>query len=118
MTEILHGVVMVINATFNIISIILCRSILPRENHRSVDCWKSLTNIVAYCCIEYTSPLAGIELTTLVVIDTDCTGSCTSRSRPQQPLKHGTFVSKTTYLYKCPVGFSLKNFLFYVEFSD
>jgi hypothetical protein len=25
-----------------------------------------------YCCIEYTSPWAGFELTTLVMIDTDC----------------------------------------------
>ena len=30
------------------------------------------------CCIEYTLPLAGFELTTLVVIGTDCTGSCES----------------------------------------
>ena len=27
-------------------------------------------------CIEYTSPWAGFELTTLVVIGTDCLGSC------------------------------------------
>ena len=35
---------------------------------------KSLTN----CLIIYTSPWAGFELTTLVVIGTDCTGSCKS----------------------------------------
>jgi hypothetical protein len=29
-------------------------------------------------CIKYTSSQAGFELTTLVVIDTDCTGSCKS----------------------------------------
>jgi hypothetical protein len=29
-------------------------------------------------CIEYTSPSAGFKLTTLVVIGTDCTGSCKS----------------------------------------
>ena len=31
-----------------------------------------------YCCIKYTSPWAGFELTTLVVIGTDCKGSCKS----------------------------------------
>ena len=39
---------------------------------------KSLKNFITYCCIEYTSPLTGFDLTTLVVIDTDCTGSCKS----------------------------------------
>jgi hypothetical protein len=33
---------------------------------------------ITYCCIEYTSPRAGFELTTLVVIGTDCIGSCKS----------------------------------------
>ena len=38
-----------------------------------------LTNfIIWWCCIEYTSPWTGFELTTLVVIGTDCTGSCKS----------------------------------------
>ena len=32
------------------------------------------------CCIEYTSPWAELELTTLVVIGTDCTRSCKSNS--------------------------------------
>jgi hypothetical protein len=39
---------------------------------------KSLTNFITYCCVEYTSPWMGFELTTLVVIGTDCTGSCKS----------------------------------------
>ena len=30
------------------------------------------------CCIEYTSSLVGFELTMLVVVSTDCIGSCTS----------------------------------------
>jgi hypothetical protein len=34
---------------------------------------------ICWCCIEYTSPWTGFELTTLVVIDTDCTGSCKSK---------------------------------------
>jgi hypothetical protein len=33
-------------------------------------------------CIEYTSPWTGFELTTLVVIGTDCTGSCKSNYYP------------------------------------
>ena len=39
-------------------------------------CHKSLTNFITYYCIEYTSPRTGFELTTLMVIETDCTGSC------------------------------------------
>jgi len=39
---------------------------------------KSLTNFITQCCIGYTSQWAGVELTTLVVIGTDCTGSCKS----------------------------------------
>ena len=39
---------------------------------------KSLTNLITYCCIEYTSQWTGFDLTTLVVIGTDCTGSCKS----------------------------------------
>jgi hypothetical protein len=66
---------MVFNATFNNISVISWRSVLlvgengiPRENHRPVAShWKTL---------KYTLPLAGFELTALVVIGTDCTCSC------------------------------------------
>jgi len=42
------------------------------------SCCKSLTYFITLCCIEYTSPWTGFELTTLVVIGTDCTGSCRS----------------------------------------
>jgi hypothetical protein len=49
-------------------------------------CRKSLTKFITYCCIEYTSPRTGLELTTLVVIGTDCTcivvNPATIRSRP------------------------------------
>ena len=41
-------------------------------------CRKSLTNFITECCIEYTSQWAGFEFTTLVVIGTDCIGSCKS----------------------------------------
>ena len=39
---------------------------------------KSLTNFITLCCTEYTSSWTGFELTTLVMIGTDCTGSCKS----------------------------------------
>jgi len=39
-------------------------------------CCKSPTNFITYYCMEYTSPWTAFELTTLVVIGTDCTGSC------------------------------------------
>ena len=69
---------MVLNTTFNNISAISWRSILlveeTRENNRS--CRKSLTNLITYCCIEYTSPWTWFELSTSMVIDTDCAGSC------------------------------------------
>ena len=41
-------------------------------------CRKSLTTFITYCCIEYTSLHTGFELTTLVVMGTDYTGSCKS----------------------------------------
>ena len=47
-------------------------SSIDGENRRKPStCRKSLTNLITYC-IEYTSPWAGLELTTLVVICTDC----------------------------------------------
>jgi hypothetical protein len=42
----------------------------------SSTCHKSLTNFIAYCRVEYTSPWTGFELTILVVIGIDYTGSC------------------------------------------
>jgi len=72
------------NVTFNNISTISWRSVLPveeigvpGENHRAVAI-KSLTKLITQCYIEYTSPWAGFELTTSVVIGTDCIGSCKS----------------------------------------
>jgi hypothetical protein len=61
---------MMFNATFNNISVISWRSVVlveetgvPRKNNR-----KSLTCLISYCCIEYTSSLAGFKLTTLALI--------------------------------------------------
>ena len=71
----------VLNATFNNISVISWRSVLLVEetkvlgkNHQpSASHTDKLYHI---SCIEYPSQYAVFELTTLVVIDTDCTGSC------------------------------------------
>jgi hypothetical protein len=55
---------------------------------KSPICRKSLTNVITKCSIGYASPWAGFELTTLVVIDTDCRGSynpTTIRSRLRRP---------------------------------
>ena len=41
---------------------------------------KSLAYSITLCSIEYTFPWVGFELTTLVVIGTDCTGSCKSNN--------------------------------------
>ena len=41
-------------------------------------CRESLNNPITECCFENTSPWAGYELTTLVVIFTDCICSCKS----------------------------------------
>jgi hypothetical protein len=74
--------VMGFNATFNNISVISWWSVLlvevtevTGENHRPVAShWQTWSHNVK--CIEYTSPWVGFELTTLVMIGTDCTDSC------------------------------------------
>ena len=57
-------------------------SFIDGENQSTLKkpptCRKSLTNFNTYCCIKCTMPWTGLELTTLVVIGTDCTGSCKS----------------------------------------
>jgi hypothetical protein len=73
---------MVLNATFNNISDLSWRSVLlveetrvPGENHRSaVSHWQTYHMILYWAHLAW----AGVELTTLVVIGTDCTGSCKS----------------------------------------
>ena len=71
---------MVFNATFKNISAILWRSVLLVEETRVTrktlpTCRKSLTN---YHIMLYSSPRAGVEPTTSVVIDIDCICSCKS----------------------------------------
>ena len=67
---------MVFNATFKNVSVISWRSVLlveetrlPGENHRQT---------LSQCCIVCTLQWTELELTTLVVIGTDCSDSCKS----------------------------------------
>ena len=69
---------MVFNATFNNISVISCQSVLlmeetgePGENH-------DLSQVTdkPYHIMFYTSPWSSFELTTSVVVGTDCIYSC------------------------------------------
>jgi hypothetical protein len=87
---------MVFNATFNNISVISWWSVLlaeetriPGENHRPVESdWQALSHNA--CCTP------GFELSTPVVIGTDCIGSCksnyhmiTATTAPEQILSGG-----------------------------
>ena len=68
-------------------------------------CHKSLTNFITWCCIEYTSPWAGFELTTLVMIGTDCIGDCISNYQTIT----ATTASKKTITGRMPDNFPLKS---------
>ena len=94
---------MVFNATFNNISVISWWSVFisggnQRTRRKPPTCRKSLTNLMLY--------RTGFELTTLVVIATDCTGICksnyhtitTTTARPHEIRKglQSSHVFKTT----------------------
>ena len=65
---------MVFNATFNNSSVISWRSVLLVEGNLS----QVTEHFYHKGCIEHTSPWTGFELTTFVMIGTDCTDSCKS----------------------------------------
>ena len=103
---------MVFNTTFNNISIISWQSVkfveqtgVPGENHK-------LTNFVTLCCIKYTLPWMGFELTTLVVIGTDCIGSCKSNYHTitTTPNKGWKYTKKYLQCY-CLFLFRLRRYL-------
>ena len=48
----------------------------PSTQRKPATCRKSLTNFITQCCFEYILSWTGFELTTLLVIGTDCTGRC------------------------------------------
>ena len=87
---------MVFNATFNNISVISWQSVLlveetrvPRENHWPVA---SHGQIWSHNVVSSTSHLSGIQTHNLVVIGTDCIGSCRSRPRRQR-----SFINRWNY---------------------
>jgi hypothetical protein len=65
----------------NNISVIWGRSFFigGRNRRKPPTCRKLLTNCITKSCIEYTSPWTGFELIILIVIDTDCTGTCSCK---------------------------------------
>ena len=70
------------NATFNIISVISWRSVLLVEEigeiHRPIASHWQIYHTILY---RVHLAMSGFELTTLVVIDTDCISSCKSNYR-------------------------------------
>jgi hypothetical protein len=56
----------------------LCRCVQFYWWRKPPTCCMSLTNFITYCCIKYTWPGTGFDLSTLVMIGIDCTGSCKS----------------------------------------
>ena len=81
---------MVFNATFNnisVISVAVSWGWGNRSARRKLEtCRKSLTKFITLCSIDYTSPWTGFELTTLVVIGTNCINPSTIG--PPQPLRN------------------------------
>ena len=112
-----------IKATFNNISV---TSWMNRSTRRKPPtCRKSLTNLIINCCIEYTSPSAGFELTTSVLIGSYCAGSCkanyhtmTTTTVPSQPIQLPSLV---LYVYimllKRPISTILKSDIYIFRFQ-
>jgi hypothetical protein len=99
---------MVFSATFNNISVISWQSVLlmeetgvPGWNHRPVaSYWQTLSHNVV---IDYTSPWTWFEITTLVVIGTDCTGGCKSNFHTITSMMAPQIDMKYVYKYKLEV---------------
>jgi hypothetical protein len=67
----------VLHDTFNNVSVLLVEE-TAEYPEKPPTYRKSMTNFITYCCNEYIWTRTGLVLTTLVVIGTDCTGSCIS----------------------------------------
>ena len=113
---------MVLSATFNNISVILWRSVLlveetrvPGENHWPVaSCWKNYHIMLYRVHLVWT----GFELTTLVVISTDCIGSY--RSNYQHTIMSAPMTLGTNHLTFREAIFFLpsQNFFYIMQTSD
>jgi len=93
MTSFTLGGFMAFNVSFNNISVISWQSVLlvegTRENHQPVAShWQTLSHNVVSSTLHHEW---GFELTTLVVIGTDCTGCCKSN--------YHTIMTKTVPVY-------------------
>jgi hypothetical protein len=87
--------VMVFNATFNNISAMSWQSEHPEK---TTDLPHVTDQHYTSCCIKYTSPWAGFQLTRLVVMGTDYTGSCKSNyhTTTTAPILLGSIFANTT----------------------
>jgi hypothetical protein len=65
---------------------------------KSPNCRMLMTAFITLCCIEYTLPWTGFELSTLVVIGTDCTGSFIGGGNMSIPKKTGDLPQVTDKL--------------------
>jgi hypothetical protein len=102
--------VMVFYTTSISISVISWRSALLVEDTGAAEenlTLKSLTNFVTSFCIKYTSPWVGFELTTLMVIDTDYTGSC--KSTYHTIMTTATTIFSCTMVKVCELMYTQKN---------
>jgi hypothetical protein len=83
------------------------------NQRKPLTCRKSLTNFITQCCIEYISPWAGLELTTLVVISTDCIGNYKSNchtittTRSPQTQLNGSVLSHVCVYLKTSPGITM-----------
>ena len=107
---------MVFNATFNIISAILWRSVLlveetrgSRENHWPVT---SNSQTLSHNVVSST-PWMGFKLTTLVVIGTDYTGSCKSNNHTITTTMAP--VIRYKIIYTCAAFIAVVSFFFFLS---
>ena len=115
---------MVFSATFNNISVILWWLVLlveetgvPRENHWSVTShWQTLSHI-KLCRVHLI--WAGFELTTLVVIGTDCVASYKSNyhmiTATMTPIILASEKCQKSQVCKDPFSWSSRSFYFFIE---